>query len=275
MRSVAIVAFAETSRAAAKHSQASEVWTLNHGAIALAEYLPRLDRVFELHQPEHIASPMNSEAYVEWLLQPQPFPIYMLDAYPGVPSAKAYPFEYVRSLFSGLTHGDERSVYLTSTVALMMALAIMEGFELIELYGVEMSSNGEYVYQRDGVTLLAGIALGLGVQVRLPQESKLLRAAIYGLEKGQMINRQALEQRKSEITLERDKAVSELNRRNARYHEVVKQQPESAEEMAAECEDAKALMYANDGALQLLDQLIAECDLQDSRQALVNRIVSA
>lgn len=123
-------------------------------------------------------------AYTEWLKKTKT-PVYMLDALPDAPSSVKYPLNEIVDKYlvnfrrAGIPH-DEMIQYFTSSVCYAIALAIYKGYERIELHGVDMANNTEYIYQRDGIGLWFGIALGLGLQVYMPRECFMFNSPRYG-----------------------------------------------------------------------------------------------
>ena len=190
-KSVAIIGFSELTLPFVRQSKADEYWTMSH-AFAYPEYLPRIDRLFEIHHRDWYLRGEQSavDQYATWLAQEHPFPIYMQEGEltPLVPSGVAYPFDAVcADLFGDLLKRDEdghvtRLNYFKSSAAYAIALAIHEGFSQIELYGVDMASDTEYSYQKDNGEFLLGIALGRGIRVLLPKLCPLCTSALYGYE---------------------------------------------------------------------------------------------
>jgi hypothetical protein len=70
--------------------------------------------------------------------------------------------------------------YLTSSVSQAIALGIYKGYKRIECWGMEMNTDTEYRYQRDGVTFWQGVALGRGIEVLAMTD--IYKAPIYGFE---------------------------------------------------------------------------------------------
>ncbi len=68
----------------------------------------------------------------------------------------------------------------SSTISYGAALALYEGFERIELFGVEMLGVGEYAYQREALAFWMGKADGMGVELWMPEECSLLAQPLYG-----------------------------------------------------------------------------------------------
>lgn len=186
MRSVAIVGFSQKTMHYCLQSKADEVWSLNH--IYLIENFPKLTRLFELHKKHwYLRKEVpRSVAYWEWLQKPQEFPIYMQEKTDEVPSSVKYPLdEVIEDCLTGLVEiDDDRNEtmrkYFTSSFAYMMALAIHEKFDQIELYGVDMENDTEYGYQRPCGEFWIGIALGRGIKVVIPKPCEMCNAVLYG-----------------------------------------------------------------------------------------------
>jgi hypothetical protein len=183
---VALVGFASTSRSLAPWADESfEIWVLND----LCRQVPRWNRMFEVHPREYLLrgtwqrpdGQVNGDDY--WLHlcgQPGPdkpdafCPIYTVEQYPEMPASVAYPFDAVRAKFNAPWGED---YYQTSTPAQMLALAIMEGFKEIHLYGIDLISDEEYAYQRGCLEYYVGFGRGMGVNVVVPAQSALCKAS--------------------------------------------------------------------------------------------------
>ena len=103
--------------------------------------------------------------------------------------------------------------YFTSTINMMVALALYENFERIELFGFEMSSKEEYAYQKPATEFWLGIALGRGVEVYLPEGCALLGESekIYGYEKTPGFTQMHAEIRLNELRVHRERETARLN----------------------------------------------------------------
>lgn len=159
-----------------------EIWGCSPGA---AFSLRRCTRFFEVHRWEP-GKPWFTPAYVQFLREFRG-PVYVGGDIPELrANAIRYPIERVEEEFS--------SYFLTSSLALMCALAILEiedarrkrangeGDDVIGFWGVDMSANEEYGYQRAGCQHFILEALRRGIGVYVPPESCLLRPVpVYGL----------------------------------------------------------------------------------------------
>lgn len=137
-----------------------DIWLFNEAISNPAnEWAKRADAVFQMHEETIWRNPANRNdpKHYEWLSTQRSVEVYMQDFYKDVPRSVRYPLDEIVERF--------KIKYFTSSVAYALALACYFGYKRIELYGVEMETNTEYIYQRDGVTLWIGVAKGLGIDV--------------------------------------------------------------------------------------------------------------
>ena len=99
-------------------------------------------------------------------------PLYMQQAYTDIPNALAYPLHEVSEVV-----GD----YYNSSVAYMLAMAIVENVDKIGLWGVDMIARGEpghadeYRDERPNCEYLLGFAKAKGIEIYLPDKCPLLK----------------------------------------------------------------------------------------------------
>lgn len=176
-KKVAIVGFAETTRLKAPfHDQSWEIWAMNQ----LYRFIPRATRWFEIHPHEgphsYLADAVPGTDYAKWLAE-CPIPVYMVSHKPEFPTSVTYPFRQMIEEF-GLEdiRPDARDKgYFHSSVDYMIALAISEGFQEIGVWGVDMTHDSEYGYQKPSGSFWLGVAKGRGIKLTLPKESALLK----------------------------------------------------------------------------------------------------
>lgn len=172
-----------------------DIWACSPGA---AGALRRCTRFFELHRWEP-GQPWFTQGYCEFL---RAFngPVYVGAGVLGgryediptesIPNKQPYPLEPVEREFS--------SYFLTSSLALMFALAILEIEEdreanpseerddVVGFWGVDMAAGEEWEGQRQGCQFFILEALRRGIGVYVPPESCLMRPQpIYGLSEWQ------------------------------------------------------------------------------------------
>jgi len=70
-----------------------------------------------------------------------------------------------------------------SSINWMLAYALFMDYNDIAIKGVDMVSNGEYGFQRDGLFYMLGIAAGRGVNIKVDKTSGIyMPPMIYGVE---------------------------------------------------------------------------------------------
>jgi hypothetical protein len=80
-----------------------------------------------------------------------------------------FPFDESEQLFG--------SLYLTSSPAMMLCLAMLRGYQDIELYGVDLAVDDfEYFWQRPCMEAWIGFARGKGLNVTLHESSPVFRS---------------------------------------------------------------------------------------------------
>ncbi len=156
-----------------------DIWVFNEAA--QKEWCKRADAVFQMHNPVIWRNPANRNhaGHYDWLTGGETPTIYMQEAYLEIPKAERYPIEDVRK--NELMNFNGGQQYYTSSPAYALALAIERGYKRIEIYGVEMETDTEYRFQRDGIAFWIGVAVGKGIEVDLHSKQFLI-APLYGYE---------------------------------------------------------------------------------------------
>lgn len=146
----------------------------------------------------------TSNSHYDWLMRPHEYPIYMQEHYEDVPSSVKYPKEeIVKALLPNIwrdvnkpgmnkAEAIEQIENFTSSAAYAIALAIYQGKKQIELVGIELTSDTEYVRQRPGVLFWLGIAVGRGINVVI-HSPLLMKDKPYGYTGEVMIQKQEFE----------------------------------------------------------------------------------
>jgi len=183
-KTVALVGMATTTCALAPFEDKDvEIWALNE--MHAWSWLKRADRWFQIHHStlwQRDLAKRNVHGHREWLqTNPLNIPIYMQYYQEEVPGSVEYPLrEVCDKFFKNIRRGDAKIKYFTSTFAYMMGIALLDGFERIELYGFEMSSGDEYIEQKGCAEFWIGLAIGRGIEIFLPDKSQLLWGPLYG-----------------------------------------------------------------------------------------------
>jgi len=133
---------------------------------------PRINRVFEIHDynpsedPNHFNRLANSN-----------IPLIVSNKFPHKGEhIQVFDYKKARKLMGG--------DHLTSSMAYMMAQAVMDGVDEIGIFGVDMSiDDNEYFYQRPTMYAWIGYAQAKGIKVTIPDISPLFKDPIvYGKE---------------------------------------------------------------------------------------------
>jgi hypothetical protein len=192
---------------------AVDIWIFN--GQSTMDWCPRADAVFDIHPPEDIYRRTTEDlGFSKWIASPKGLQYYTPFPVPDCPDNVIYPVgEIAEKLLPNFKRGDKPIQYFTSGPCYAIALAIYLGYKRIEMYGIEMESNTEYIYQRDGIGLWLGIAVGMGIDVVLSDHSMMFYAPLYGYEmNATRIDRETFEQRASEINEIMEKTHAEYNR---------------------------------------------------------------
>jgi hypothetical protein len=176
---VAIVGFANSTKDQAPYGDPSwEIWGMNQ----LYRFIPRFSRWFEIHT-DYLFDQAPGTDYRGWM-KTAGGPIYMITKDPEIPTSIAYPIDQMIAEFNlgrmrpQDKHAAEKG-YFHSTVDYMLALAISEGAEEIGIWGIDMSHDTEYIYQKPSGSFWCGVALGRGIRLTVPPASALLNSQGY------------------------------------------------------------------------------------------------
>lgn len=180
-----------------------DVWVFNE-ALKQQEWITRADAVFQMHLEAIWRNPnnRNDPEHYQWLSSGETPTIYMQDTYPDVPMSARYPLEDVvdtllpRFEWQGLSRSGNK--YFSSTFCYALALGILKGYRSIEVHGVELETDTEYRYQRDGVTFWLGIAIGRGVNVKA--FCNIFDFPLYGYEGEAVLSNDEFDKRIAELT---------------------------------------------------------------------------
>lgn len=161
-----------------------EIWGCSPGFWASVQG-QRITRFFEVHRWEP-GQPWLPPEYCRFLMDFKG-PVYTGGAIPEITNHVVYPIDAIEAEFS--------SYFLTSSLALMCALAIQEieeyrrnnpdhnpNDDIIGMWGVDMGAAEEYGYQRPGCQFFILEAMRRGIAIYLPPESDLMRPMpVYGI----------------------------------------------------------------------------------------------
>lgn len=134
------------------------IWGCSPGAAAVAK---RVDQWFEIHP---LSQPDITADYLKWLANID-VPVALIRPDPRIPKGFTYPYAEAIQEFG--------PYFFTSSIAWILAMAIMANPAEIGLWGVDMSATEEYGHQRPGCHFFIREALKRGIKVFVPDESDL------------------------------------------------------------------------------------------------------
>jgi hypothetical protein len=200
---------------------------------------------------------------MERLAQEQPYPIYMQYELSFFPSVVKYPREAMQNdLFKNVWVGEANADYVDSSFPYMLALAYMEGYNPIHVFGFEFRPDTEYRYQRVGAALMIGLVAGRGVDVKLPANTGLLPPTSYGYSEYQTVGRQSLEVELARFSNRMQVEIGNYNIADALVRERTDNGHTEAEiDEAVELRNtAFRMMHRNEGVAQFITFLIDQMD---------------
>lgn len=214
---VVIVGSNQLTRKYIDWDQDADFWIFNEAGSH--DWVKKCDAVFQMHSPEiwRNTNNVNDKNHYEWLKNAK-IDIWMQDKYSDVPYSRKYPInEICQVLLPGiLRKSGEKIEYFTSSASYAIALAIYRGYKIIEIVGIEMSSDSEYKLQKDGVMFWIGYATGIGLKVIIQDKSLLFREKKYGYDGDFVIHRQRFEIVSNAIAPEAEKQKINLYDKTSR-----------------------------------------------------------
>jgi hypothetical protein len=160
-----------------------DVWLFNEAISGDNPWAKRADVVFQMHVPAIWRNPTNRNDphHYEWLQTQDACDVVMQDVYPDVPRSVRYPLtDIARMLGTTADALSQTDHFLSSSVPQAVALAVLNGYKRIEVYGVAMETQTEYQFQREGVAFWRGFAEGRGIEFYFADPT--FRAPLYGYE---------------------------------------------------------------------------------------------
>lgn len=154
-----------------------EIWTVAFGYQVQKEpppsrvyFMDPLDSLVDRHGDLRAYDGKNGPKEAAEQLSELPCPVYMPYKDARVHNALEYPINDVMKAFNAL--------YFTSSMAYVMAHAIIEQVSSIKLWGLFSSTmSREYYHQKDCMEFWIGVALGQGISVVKSGESFLMRSS--------------------------------------------------------------------------------------------------
>lgn len=170
-KKVCILGTAETMGMAPFDDPSWEIWAHSMCINRRDKELPRYDLLFEMHTKWKWMNRVDE-------LNRDGKPVIMQDHFMEVPASEAYPLDEVLKTFPR---------YFTNSIAQMVALAIIRGYDSIALFGVHLATDSEYAFERPNLEYVLGHAEARGINLWIPEEANIMKAAyLYGYEENQL-----------------------------------------------------------------------------------------
>lgn len=167
-RNIVIVGTGLGVRRAPLKDTSKEIW----GITGLWNIEGNYSRIYEVHSAKCLTEEKIPADKGEWMAN------HVTHIHPTLkasfPNAKVIDFE---------KHMEKHGRYFTSSFSWMLAEAIEEKVDSIDIFGITLSGNGEYSHQKPAASYLIGWARALGIKITIDRESELMSAPyIYGYE---------------------------------------------------------------------------------------------
>lgn len=161
-KKVAIIGGAKSRTQAPYHDPSWDIWAFS----SLRLHTPRITRWFEMHALGDLKGQLRREtryrrsfsSYMRFLSHLDR-PVYMQRTHKAIPKSVKYPIRAALRNFGKC---------FTSTASYLIALAIMEGYGTIGVWGVHLVARRVYTRQRPEIEYLLGVAKRRGIKVYLP-----------------------------------------------------------------------------------------------------------
>ncbi len=172
MRKVAIVGSGKiTNKEAPFDDPSFEIWGLSRNY----QWMPRIDRYFELHNIDLVIRPQ--EYAQSWLeaLRKMGSRLYIQKPTVDLRQAQTFPLEELLNRFGR---------NFRSTVSYLIAYAIILEVSEIAFYGIHMDTEEEYTIQRENAEFYVRLAEYLGIKITCPNGTAFMKreAPLYGYE---------------------------------------------------------------------------------------------
>jgi len=225
VKKVCIVGFAPDSRMLVEQHYSDpdmEFWGLNELYMDMPKLAAKANRWYQLHgyEPPQIRDVDQVQHLAELTC-----PVVMWKKHPKIPNSVEYPLQEILDYFDNYGEGmapeqiDRADrAYFTNSVSWMITQAILEGYDTIYLYGVNMAQIQEFGHQRPSVEFYLGWAGGRGIKIYVPPQSDILMCPyLYGRDNGSRLVQKLflrdaeLEQRINELQNQENHFNNQLN----------------------------------------------------------------
>lgn len=245
-----------------------DIWTINEAATMKDTWVKRSTAIIQLHPRSIWDNPKNKNDphHGEWLKKNTTSTVYMMEKFEDVPMAVTYPLKEIIEKYLcrfEVFSPRARKEFITCTVAYMAGLAVYLGYEQVNFYGVELSVDSEYRFQRPGAAFWIGI---LTQHATVHFYGRMFDAPLYGFEEEGTVKRNLLEERIKLLRPTRDIAAGQIEPLNNEFGRLITRFRETGVEhepviKAWQAFTAQLNKFGTfDGSIQELESRIKEID---------------
>lgn len=153
---------------------------------------------------------VRPEGHLEWLQEKaKSIQVWVQEPPAGWPvNVQRFPIEEIKAF---LKARPDQDAYSASSPTPILAHLMLQGFTEIQIYGIHLATQKEYIEQRPNFEWLLGRAEERGVKIVLPPECPLLKHThVYGYEKAPVRPDLPALKRKRKIEAELSKLANQL-----------------------------------------------------------------
>ena len=192
---IAIVGTASSANDAPIREEGWKVWSLP-GNYPRWKDKDAVDEWFELHEIPYLLNDCQAKPEFIEMLKYIGNKLTIIEPYKDLPDAKVLPRAELINTFGA---------YFTSSIAWMVALAVLSKPETIGIWGVNCSGTNEYAEQRACIEGYLRYAQGIGINLQIHPDSMLFKGFLYHDATSQRISKK-LRQMEEQSEHERDMA---------------------------------------------------------------------
>lgn len=163
-KKLVIVGTASTWNKAPFDKNGFDFWGLNglHGYTEPSGVTGVFSLWFQIHKREEV---IEQEDHYNWLKSTE-VPIVTQVPFNEFKKNLLFPKDFILNRYPH---------YFKSSFGWMICLAMELGYEEIQFFGVHVSSDSEYAYQKPNTEFYIGMAMGRGIRVYIPSEADIVQ----------------------------------------------------------------------------------------------------
>ena len=133
------------------------------------EVYKRFDRHFDVHHPKDI---LYNKPYI-YFLKRNESKVWLTQKIAGLENVNVIDKRGIMSLMKDVDKTGKMGEFFTSSFPWMIGQAILEGYEEIGVFGVDLDIDSERQEQKPSAVMWMGFAAGLGIKLFYPNNCRL------------------------------------------------------------------------------------------------------